>query len=160
MPSYDMIIGMDWLASHSPMQIDWQHKWLLIPYGQSSVRLQGKLKALSEGSVIQVTAVSSEDSTQQAPVHLTVSEFLKEFESVFAPPAGYPPTHQFDHAIPLIPGASPVQVRPYHYPPSVKDKIERQVTDMLNSGIVQPSNGPFSSSVLLVKKKDGAFRLC
>ena len=23
MPSYDMILGMDWLASHSPMQIDW-----------------------------------------------------------------------------------------------------------------------------------------
>lgn len=39
MPSYDMILGMDWLASHSPMQIDWQHKWLQIPYEQSTVRL-------------------------------------------------------------------------------------------------------------------------
>lgn len=33
MPSYDMILGMDWLASHSPMQTDWQHKWLQIPHG-------------------------------------------------------------------------------------------------------------------------------
>ena len=64
MPFYDMILGMDWLARHSPMQIDWQHKWVMIPYGQSTVRLQGKLRELPEGSVIQVTALSSDDRTQ------------------------------------------------------------------------------------------------
>ena len=79
---------------------------------------------------------------------------------MFAPPAGYPPARPFDHAIPLIPGASPVQVRPYRYPPSVKDEIERQVTKMLNAGVIQPSKSPFSSYVLLVKKKDGTFRFC
>lgn len=113
---------------------------------------------LPTGSVIQVQAVSSEDSPQQHRVHLAVSGLLKEFEFVFAPPSGYPPARQFDHAIPLIPGASPVQVRPYRYPPAVKDEIERQVIEMLKSGIIQPSNSLFSSSVLLVKKKDGTFR--
>jgi len=53
-----------------------------------------------------------------------------------------------------------VQVRLYRYLPAVKDEIERQVTDMLKAGIIQPSNSPFSSSVLLVKKKDGSFRFC
>lgn len=157
MPSYDMILGMDWLARHSPMQIDWQHKCLLIPHGQSTVRLQGKLMALPEGSVIQVTAVSSEGSSHQTTVHPAVSELLQEFESVFAPPVGYPPAQPSDHAIPLIPGASPMQVRPYRYPPAVTNEIERHVTDMLKSGIIQPSNSPFSSFVLLVKKKDGSF---
>jgi len=116
--------------------------------------------ALPEGSVIQVTAVSAEDTSQPTSVHPAVSEILQEFESVFAPPTGYPPARTFDHAIPLIPGASPVQVRPYRYPPVVKDEIERQVTDMLKAGIIQPRNSPFSSSVLLVKKKDGSFRFC
>jgi hypothetical protein len=60
----------------------------------------------------------------------------------------------------LIPGATPVQVRPYRYPPSVKDEIEHQVAKMLQSGIIQPSTSPFSSAVLLVKKKDGAFHFC
>ena len=124
------------------------------------VRLQGKLMALPEGSVIQVTAVSADDTAQPTPVHPTVSELLQEFESVFAPPTGYPPARPFDHAIPLIPGASPVQVRLYRYLPAVKDEIERQVTDMLKAGIIQPSNSSFSSSVLLVKKKDGSFRFC
>jgi hypothetical protein len=114
---------------------------------------------LPASSVIQVQTVVSDDSTQQNTVYPAVSALLKEFESVFAPPTGYPSAQPFDHAIPLTPGASPVQVRPYLYPPVVKDEIERQVTEMLKSGISQPSNSPFSSSVLLVKKKDGTFRI-
>ncbi|WVZ54191.1 hypothetical protein U9M48_005029 [Paspalum notatum var. saurae] len=32
---YDLIMGMDWLESHSPMKIHWKYKWVLIPYGCS-----------------------------------------------------------------------------------------------------------------------------
>jgi hypothetical protein len=85
-----------------------------------------------------------------------VSEILTEFQSVFEPPSGYPPKRQCDHIIPLVPGAGPVSVRPYRYPPAIKDEIERQVSEMLQSGIIQPSSSPFSSSVLLVKKKTAA----
>jgi hypothetical protein len=28
--AFDMIIGMDWLESFSPMQVHWKHKWLTI----------------------------------------------------------------------------------------------------------------------------------
>lgn len=116
---------------------------------------------LPVGSVVQVSAVLS-DSTHSplTPVPEAVSAILEEFSTVFAPPVGYPPPRQFDHPIPLVPGASPIQVRPYRYPPAIKDEIERQVAEMLQSGIIQPSMSPFSSSVLLVKKKDGSFRFC
>jgi hypothetical protein len=83
---------MDWLASYSPMQIDWEHKWLILPYGQSSVRLQGQLAELPVGSVIQVAAVYSDSdipSTSALPPE--VSQLLDEYQSVFAPPTGYPP---------------------------------------------------------------------
>jgi hypothetical protein len=30
--SFDVIIGMDWLAAHSPMHVHWHDKWLAIPY--------------------------------------------------------------------------------------------------------------------------------
>jgi len=52
--------------------------------------------------------------------------------------------------IPLLPGATHVNVRPYHYPPAVKDKIERQVMEMLRTGVIQPNSSLFASSVLLV----------
>ena len=51
-------------------------------------------------------------------------------------------------------------MRPYRYAHVLKDEIERQVNDMLNNGLIQPSASPFSSSVLLVKKKDNIWQFC
>ena len=73
---------------------------------------------------------------------------------MFEPPQGYPPERAFAHEIPLIPGAAPVNVRSYRYPPAVKDEIERQISEMLNSGVVQPSHSPFSSSVLSKRRME------
>jgi protein associated with RNAse G/E len=47
-----------------------------------------------------------------------------------------------------------VNVRSYRYTPALKTEIERQVQEILDNGIIQKSNNPFSSSVILVKKKD------
>ena len=111
--------------------------------------------------MVQVSTVLSDDSiVGQEAVPPEVSALLAEFQSVFAPPSGYPPARDCDHAIPLLPGASPFSVRPYRYPPAIKDEIEHQISDMLQSGTIQHSHSPFSSSVLLVKKKDGTFRFC
>ena len=87
-------------------------------------------------------------------------EILQEFSYLFTEPSSLPPTREVDHGIALKEGTEPINVRPYRYAHYQKNKIVRQVQDMLQSGLMRPSTSPFSSPVLLVKKKDGNWRFC
>jgi hypothetical protein len=100
------------------------------------------------------------DSEPQQPLPEPLVRLLKEFEDVFAAPIELPPKRDCDHVIPLVPGAKLIYIRPYRYPPALKDEIDKQVAEMLAKGLIQPSVSAFSSPILLVSKKDGSWRFC
>ena len=79
---------------------------------------------------------------------------------VFETPKGLPPIHDHDHAIHLIPGSGPPNIRPYRYPYAQNSEIEHMVAEMLEVGIIQPSQSSFSAPVVLVHKKDGSWCMC
>ena len=75
-------------------------------------------------------------------------------------PMTLPPQHAFDHPIRLNDESKYVNVPPYHYSHFQKGEIEKQVEEVLKQGIIRPSASPFSSPILLVKKKDGTWWFC
>ncbi|GJZ96097.1 reverse transcriptase [Tanacetum coccineum] len=44
--------------------------------------------------------------------------------------------------------------------PNQKDAIELMVKELLDSGVIRPSQSPFSSPIVMVKKKDDTWRMC
>ena len=75
-------------------------------------------------------------------------------------PKGLPPNHSHDHAITLKTDAQSICVRPYRCPYFQKVEIEKIVGELLATGVIKPSQSPFSSLVLLVRKPDGSWRMC
>ena len=119
--------------------------------------MQGLTAPLQSDLVFQLLTVDLQDSSpDNTDIPPEIAEILAQFPTVFRVPDSWPPQRSCDHAIPLVSGASPVNIMAYRYPPILKDEIDRQVKEMLQKGLIQPSTSPFLSLVLLVRKKDGS----
>nr|GEZ42526.1 putative mitochondrial protein [Tanacetum cinerariifolium] len=114
---------------------------------------------IDEGFVVALASLH-EYAHPESQVNPELDDILTEFSDVFLMPVGLPSLRDHEHAIVLKGGTEPVNVRPYRYPQLPKDEIEKLVGEMIESGIIRPSTSPFSSPVLLVKKKDGSWRFC
>ncbi|KRX12461.1 Retrovirus-related Pol polyprotein from transposon 17.6, partial [Trichinella nelsoni] len=56
--------------------------------------------------------------------------------------------------------ARPIKQPPRRLPVAQRSVMERLVGQMLESGVIEPASGPWSSPVVLVRKKDGSPRFC
>lgn len=168
---------MDWLECHSPMNVHWKNKSLVFHYQDNMVHLQGIRPATVLGSPIssnQLQAMQRSDSVlytiklcatylDKAPDSdwpPEIQEMINQFSELFQEPKGLPPSRPGDHKIPLVNGPQPFWLRPYRFNPAQKDEVEKQITEMLQKGWIQFISSPFSSPILLVKKKTGNWRLC
>ena len=111
---YDGILGMDWLAKHSPMTVDWEQRWMSFPLHGQSVTIQGAAPIEFPYTIIELSVVTDENAPTLIP---EIQELIEEYKDVFAVPVGLPPERACDHAIPLIPGARPFSHRPYRLAP-------------------------------------------
>ncbi|KRY45014.1 Retrovirus-related Pol polyprotein from transposon 17.6, partial [Trichinella britovi] len=56
--------------------------------------------------------------------------------------------------------ARPIKQPPRRLPVAQRSVMERLVGQMLESGVIEPASGPWSSPVVVVRKKDGSPRFC
>ena len=67
--------------------------------------------------------------------------------------------HRFSHKIDTGKN-DPFRQRPYRIPQSQLAMIDKHIEEMLNKGIIQESNSPWSQPLVIVTKKDGSPRFC
>ena len=56
--------------------------------------------------------------------------------------------------------AHPVRLPPYRLPYAHRDNVKKELAEMLESGIIEPSVSEWSAPIVLVKKRDHTLRLC
>eukprot|EP00253_Pinus_taeda_P028905 PITA_28905 len=166
----DVVLGVQWLQSLGTIAFNFQELFIKFSTEGKEVELRGiagkpgkiissnvmtKLLKKDQGGVI-AQLCSLDVSTSES----SISPDLQKFSKVFETPKSLPPIRDHDHAIHLIPGSVPPNIRPYRYPYAQKSEIERMVTEMLEASIIQPSQSFFSAPVVLVHKKDGSWRIC
>lgn len=129
----------------------------------NSAQLASLHRTTAVAYAIQLCAVER-DVTQIAKsaeaMHPELLQLLHSYEDLFAEPQGLPPRRACDHRIPLMAGAQPVNIRSYRHKPELKNEIDKQVAELLQSGVIQKSVSPFASPSIVVKKKDGTWCLC
>lgn len=102
----------------------------------------------------------TKEESKEKEVPEFIAPLLEKYTQVFKMPSGLPPSRDHEHSITMKEGSNPISVRPYRYPQVQKNEIEKLISEMLSAGIIKPSTSPYSSPVLLVKKKDGSWRFC
>ena len=65
-------------------------------------------------------------------------------------------TSAVKHNIHLELGTTPINKRPYRLPESQRKEIDRQVTELLEEGIIVASNSSWNNPILVVPKRVGA----
>jgi hypothetical protein len=171
----EVVLGVPWLIKLGPILMDYTTLKMQFNYLGRPIELKAdapfKPKDISAPQVKRCVATNSvslllhlqhipDSSSVALPESPIISNLLNRFHTLFEAPSSLPPPRPHDHRIHLIPDSSPVNVRPYRYPYYQKAEIEKQIAEMLQSGMIRPSRSPFSSLVLLVKKKDGSWRCC
>eukprot|EP00253_Pinus_taeda_P010248 PITA_10248 len=143
----DVVLGVHWLQSlGKPRKII------------KSNGMKQLLKKEQRGVIAQLCSLDV--STSESSISPDLQKVLDNHSKVFETPKDLPLVRDHDHAIHLIPGSFPPNIRPYRYPSVQKSEIEHIVAEVLEAGIIQPSQSSFSTPVVLVHKNDGSWRMC
>ncbi|GJZ09844.1 putative reverse transcriptase domain-containing protein, partial [Tanacetum coccineum] len=143
--SFDVIIGMDWMA---------EHRVEVVCYENHLEHQNAEVHRPRMSSVLDSNDEGGERRIEDVPV---VRDFPKVFPEELP---GLPPTRQVEFHIELIPGDAPVARAPYRLAPAKMKELAEQLKELSEKCFIRPSSSPWGALILFVKKKDGSFRMC
>ncbi|GKF30024.1 hypothetical protein Tco_0096366 [Tanacetum coccineum] len=170
--SFDVIIGMDWLAKYHDV-IVCDEKLVRIPFGNETLIVCGNRS--NQGSETRLNIISC-TKTQKYMLkgchvflaHVTIKKtedksegkrlkdvpIVRDFPEVFPEDLpGLLPTRQVEFQIDLIPGVALVARAPYCLAPSEMKELSDQLQELSNKGFIRPSSSPWGSSGLVCQEE-------
>ncbi|GKB86457.1 putative reverse transcriptase domain-containing protein [Tanacetum coccineum] len=119
--SFDVIIGMDWLANHHAV-IVYDEKIVRIPFGDEVLIIQGDRDAKERSRM-----TKKEIENKLGEKRLKDVPTVRDFPEVFLEDLPrLPPTRQVEFQIDLVPGAAPVARAPYRLAPTELQEFEEE----------------------------------
>ena len=116
-------------------------------------RSQESLESIITSLVCDAEDLSSEERKQ-------LKELLHRFSDVISlSDSDIGRTEMIQHHI-NTENAKPVKQAPRRLPFHHLKEVKKLVESMLDNNVIEPSNGPWASPIVLVKKKDGSTRFC
>ena len=93
----------------------------------------------------------TEDQLKQA------KDLIFEFRDIFTDCPGN--TDQAEHSIKLTTD-EPIRQKPYPLPFTMREVVKKEVQMMLDLGVIEHTSSPYSSPIVIVRKKDDTNRFC
>lgn len=156
LPSHDVILGYDWFTTVSPIAFDIpKQTFSFIAEGKQTVTTaiynspettkevpaEEMHKLLDKG--VEVFLLQVHNLLMEAPEGTKtppqIQKLLLEYADLFEEPYELPPHRVPDHTIPLVPGVTPPQVRPYRVPQNQKKEMEEQIKILLATHLITHS---------------------
>jgi hypothetical protein len=87
---------------------------------------------------------------------------LFEITQIFFPEElpGMPPNRYIEFIIELLPGTSPISMRPYRMPTNELVGLKKEIAELQAKRFIRPSSSSWGAPVLFVEKKDETERMC
>ncbi|GKB87778.1 putative reverse transcriptase domain-containing protein, partial [Tanacetum coccineum] len=148
MGSFDVIIGMDWLAKYHAV-IVCDEKLVRVPFGDKILIFHGDGGNNGHESRLNIISCTKTQKYLLKGCPIFLAHDL----------SGIPPTRQVEFQIDLIPGVAPVARAPYLLALFEMKEFSYQLKELSDKGFIRPSSSLWGAPVLFVKKKDGSFRI-
>lgn len=183
--NYDMVLGVQWLAllgdiiwnfSNMTMQFEVDKRVYILKgienNGMSLCSAEKMASLIKNGTRViqsqmfglQLMGLEEHNTFGSKVVDPLISaelqQLLDHYQSVFDTPCSLPPSRSYDHQIVLNNEDKPINLRSYRYQALQKDVIEKMTQELLDTGVIRSSKSAFAAPVVLVKKKDGTWRMC
>ena len=120
--------------------------------------------------ILNVVDITTEVEHQQPMKYRTFSDIenpiarklVQQYSDIFVNelPSGLPPHRSVEFGIELEPNSKPPSQAPYKMSGHELSELSKIIQELLEKKLIRPSESPYGAPVVLIRKKDGSYRLC